>query len=284
MIRLDVGRCWFGPAAATLLDGADDAAVCVEEVIAAAASHAGAARVTEVIKEDERSRVVRVERGGKSWVVKQYHMCRLKTWAYHVLRRTPAWREWAGGSALAACGVRVNLPMALVHRAGGQWLVFEYVAGLSLHEWVRDAGPAMRGDDAARRRRVAAAIGRQIGGMSGAGKVNRDHKAGNLIIDAVCEQGGEPMVIDPVGVKGRRGDRGVYQMLAVLDRSVRRAGETTARERVACVKAMLAADGSIARARGTARARLREVMRQVDRRRDARPLSYEDGAGSNKNS
>ena len=225
-------------------------------------------RIEKTFKDDSRSLVRLVRCGGHAFVIKQYRVEPWKTWCHHLVRRTPAWREWRYAGVLACAGRRVSLPLALVHRYrfGGWWqtLTYPYVKGLSLQLWLGINSSLDPSDPrkVAMRLRMAEAIGRQLGLIIAAGLINRDHKTGNLIVDSACEQEGEePVIIDPARVKRRWSDRQVYRMLELLWWTTWRSGDSTQRERLACLRAVVKADPSLASKR---RHRLRATMHQVN--------------------
>jgi len=149
--------------------------------------------------------------------------------------------------------------------------VFPFVVGRTLNDWIEQAPPADEWTDDLRelRCRLARAVGRQIGVLAAAGIINRDYKPTNLIVDEACQyRGAEPIMIDPA-VRRRRCARQVYQMLAVLVRSALAVGTVTPREAVLCLRSVLEADSSIARAQPH---RLRTVARRVKAINDARLL------------
>ena len=83
--------------------------------------------------------------------------------------------------------------------------------------------------------------------MTAKGLVIRDHKPGNLVVDEACHLGEQtPVIIDQSAVRRRRGDHQVYHMLGTLLRTIGRVGPVTARQGLACLKAMRASDSSFA--------------------------------------
>ena len=207
------------------------------------------AKIVRTFKDDRRSLVRQVEADGRLWVVKRYRGSPWKTRWYHLVQKTPAWREWHYGRMLRRAEIRVVDPLSLVHQGQfGNWsqsLITPYLNGPSLHHWIKQS-PALESLDLHQRHQrlaVAHGLGHQIGRISAAGYMNRDHKASNVIIDAACEQGEEPILIDPARIKRRRSDHQVYLMLAMLIRSVRRAGPTTGRERLAVLRGLFEANG-----------------------------------------
>lgn len=212
------------------------------------------------LKDDPRSTVTRHDLDGRSWVVKRYHLSMAKRLVYGVVRRTPPWQEWSGARSLASTGIRMSRPLALIHP---DRLVLSHHAGRTLHDWMRETS------DRHKRLNVARGVGAQIGRITGAGLINRDHKPSNLIVDAACEVGdAEPVLIDPAGLR-RRTPAKLLRMLAVLYRATPRAGGITTREGLTALRAAMTADPSVT-ARSAA-SLARTVLAQVN----ARPLSYD---------
>ena len=246
----DKRTCWVQPAVA----GRPDAHRIAQRLLD------GAGRLVRTMKDDRRSLVQLWALDGRFWVVKHYRGSAWKTFWYHAVGRTPAWREWRYARQLRRCGVRVIELVALVHeRRWGKWrqaLVSPYVDAPNLHQWLcrPDLEPAQR-------RRIAQAVGRQVGQIAAAGLANRDHKVSNLLIDAACHRDrGEPLIIDPARVKRRVSDQPVYAMLALLAQTAQRARALTIAEKLACLRAALTADRSVASA---SQHRLRHVAGQV---------------------
>lgn len=232
-------------------------------------------------KDDKRSRVIVFEWEQRDWVVKWIRMSPLKTFAYHLVRRTPAWREWQGSHRLAALGCRVNSPIALIHDASlGRWsqrLVLPHIEGDSLHHYIRDDvdRAAWTQADHDRRSRIARSVGRQIGELAASGTINRDHKPSNLIVDSVCETSDTPpWMIDPAGIRVRRSDDQVLQMLDVMWRAARRAGFVSHREMIDCIRAVLEADVGLFSGSGN---RVHECIQRLRGMMAVRPLSYDPG-------
>lgn len=216
-----------------------------------------AAAATEVLKDDGHTRVVAFEHGGRRWVIKWYAAPRMKVALYHALRCTPAWREWRGYSRLARAGIRTASPLGLIHGGNGLWrqgLIAGYVEGLALNHYLAR-------DTLTHRQRAALArrVGQQVGQMTAAGIINRDHKAANLIVDPLCAAGdGPPVVIDPAGLRRRRSDRQVYRMLAMLYFTASRLCPVSPPEALRCLRSALEADHSLA---ASDLARLRTALR-----------------------
>jgi len=238
--------------AASLGINADHARALVKQLITSNPS--------ATLKQDERSIVTRHELDGRSWIVKRYHLPAIKRRVYGLVRRTPPWQEWSGAKILSRIGVRISPPLAIVHP---DVLVLAYHEGASLHDWMR------RTTDSEKRLNVAEQVGRQIGRITAAGWVNRDHKPTNLLIDAACETGdAEPVLIDPAGMRRRTPDKAL-RMLAVMYRATPRARGISIREGLTVLRAAIRADPSLAPT--TAAALARAVLAQVN----ARPLSYD---------
>ena len=225
------------------------------------------ARLVLTFKDDRRSLVQLWELNNQSWVVKHYRGPAWKTWCHHMVARTPAWREWRNARRLRRCDLRVVDLMALVHEHRGQQtcqaLITPYVDAPNLQQWInRSQDPAGQERSSAKdRRRIAAAVGAQVGTISAAGYANRDHKVSNLLIDRACELGNAgPVIIDPARLKRRSSDQIALRMLALLAWSAKRTGTVTFREQLVCLRAALSADRSLARGR---RRRLRYAAAQV---------------------
>lgn len=238
--------------AASLGMNVDDATALVEQLIASDPA--------ATLKQDERSTVTRHDLDDRSWIVKRYHLPAAKRLLYGLVHRTPPWQEWSGARILGQIGVRISPPLAVVHP---DMLVLAYHDGASLHDWMRET------TDPRKRRNVAAQVGTQMGRITAAGWVNRDHKPANLIIDAACEAGdAEPVLIDPAGMR-RRTDAKTMRMLAVMYRATPRARGISIREGLTALRAAIQADPSLTTT--TAAALARQVLAQVN----ARPLSYD---------
>ncbi len=195
---------------------------------------ADSAAPSDVLKDDPtRSTVTRHRQAGRVWLLKRYHIGSWRLRLLHPLRKTPAWREWAGAKQLRRLNRRCNPPWALVQVPRGQVLVFEYVAGEAVHRLLSGEVPTTP----AFRRDLARRIGRQLGAMIAAGWNNRDHKVSNLIADAACLKGGaEPVIIDPLGVVPLRGRDQIDRVLAMMIRTTLRAGPFSVREGMALLK------------------------------------------------
>ena len=178
--------------------------------------------VRQVFKHDGRSRVQWVVAEGREWVVKEMWDSPTRALLSGSTRATPGWRMWRGAEVLAAAGVRVSRPVVLAgHGPGsvrGQTLVLPYHEGPAMSRALREAGPGsdFHPQRIERRRRIAAALGRQAGRMINSGFVNRDYKASNLILDPIARQGGEPLLIDLDGVGPLRG-RGTARIQRMIN-------------------------------------------------------------------
>lgn len=167
---------------------------------------------------------------GSHWITKTYHLPPAKGFALSLVRASPAWRELRAFARLRRAGLRLPEPIALVGdgRAGRQWLVMPCVNAPALDEVIAD--PKL---EPATRRRIARAVGEQVGRLLRAGLVNRDHKASNLLIDTRCRDLGEPpILIDPLGVRRRDPIRvgRVHRMFARLLETAVKAGGVSKRE------------------------------------------------------
>lgn len=218
---------------------------CLIEAQLADLALRGRCTVEHTYKDDERSRVDRVCHDGERYIVKHYRMSSGKTWLYHCCRLTPAWREHHAARRLAALGFRVAHPCVVAHRGGPlaarQVLVNQYIEGPMLDQLIREQPTT----DPAELERLAAAAGGQIGRLTAAGLINRDHKPTNLIVDAACRtEGAEPVLIDLVGLRGRRAGR-LERMLVNFLRAVYKSGGFSDAQWQACWSAAIAADPSL---------------------------------------
>ncbi|MHB1155238.1 MAG: hypothetical protein ACYC26_00205 [Phycisphaerales bacterium] len=207
---------------------------------------------------------------GRRWVVKRETKSAFVGMLRHLLRCSSAWRQWRGAERLRNIGVRINEPVALVHEGRGkQALVLPYVDAVNLHEWL-SAKPRA----ANVRLRVARAIGSQMGRITKAGWINRDHKPTNLMIDAACEQRGEqPVLIDLAGIRRRRGRliapaSKTLEMFHVMMRAAKRAGPVSLREQLTLLRAAMAEDPTLGRNAADASRTIATLAR-------SRPLSYD---------
>ena len=238
---------------------------------------AGRHEVLATFKDDRRSRVQGIELHGCRCVWKQFLTPRRRRLVYHLrhrLRLSPVWRNWRGALRLQRAGVRTAEPLMLIHAAGlgahTSGLVLPWVAGPSLHRYLRQAAEAAAGEAPDRRQQLALAqaIGRQIGHMTARGLVNGDCKPSNLIVDAACLQGDRPpVVIDQSTIRPRLYDRQVVRMLATLLRTARRTGPIDTRLALTCLKAVRAADPSVAH--GLSLTRLARRILATAKRRQA---------------
>jgi hypothetical protein len=194
-----------------------------------------------VLKRDHRSVVRRVEVDGARWIVKGYRLGTVKAALYGALRQTPAWREWRGAQVLHDAGLRAARPIALVPRDPtgecAELLLLPFIEGLTLDSFIAAQPSAPRDDkaSAAQRLLIARHVGDQIRAMTAAGFINRDHKASNLIVDALCRSGAQPpLVIDAGGLRRYRGAAQLRRVLALLWETAAKAGPITRREAAAC--------------------------------------------------
>ena len=197
-----------------------------------------------VLRDDARLRVDLVRDGQHTWVVHHHRLPAMATGLGHLLRRTPAWRQWEGARRLEELGVRVGRPLALAHGwIGGEYrqaVVLPHVTGRSLATWLRDGErfPLTEGDRRDRRR-IAAAAGAQFGRISAAGYIDHGYDPGRVVIDAACEQHGEqPMLADAGDLRRRRGRS---QMCRHLGRIWERCGEIGPIARTEAMRFVIAA-------------------------------------------
>lgn len=245
------------------------------------------AALDEVFKDEQRDRVGRVEMDGVQWVFKSQRRHGMEAWRRR-LGGGPLWREWRQSRRLAAAGICVSSPVALIEKNDSdgrqQILLLPFVGGVSLcHLLMGFELPAQwRGLSNRQRRRVARMVGDQVGAIVSAGLVNRDHKPANLILTHAClaaTQGSSrpaasPVVIDPVGLR-RRTRRRTLRMLAVLCRTSLRAGPTTSAEMLTCLSAAARRDPTLAPAgtRQAQRTALRALARAIARSAGVTPSS-----------
>ncbi|MFA7236344.1 MAG: hypothetical protein WC058_05725 [Phycisphaeraceae bacterium] len=233
--------------------------------------------VERELKRDKQGVVTLHVIDGQRWVVKRESRWPMVMRLRHLLRCSSAWRQWRGAERLRNIGVRINEPVALVHEGRGkQALVLPFVDGVNLHEWLAKPPPEVAAEA---RLRVAWAIGSQMGRITGAGWINRDHKPTNLMIDAACEQRGEqPVLIDLAGIR-RRGQfivpAGALEMFHVMMRAARRAGPVSLREQLTLLRAAMAEDPTLGRNAAA-------VARTIATLARARPLSYDPGQNNGK--
>ena len=214
-----------------------------------------------ILKSDRRSDVRVHALQDREWVVKRYTVFAPKLWLYRFFRSSRCWREWRGAQRLGAAGVRSCTPLAIVHGRhhgrASESLVLPFVPGRNVARWLK------RHQDPDERRRVADRLGQQLGLMCAAGIINRDHKASNVIIDASCAAGDVlPVIIDPAGLRRRRGDRQAYRMAALLYLTAGRRVPVPMRAAVRCLRAMLRADTTLAQAKPS---RLRFAIAAIER-------------------
>lgn len=230
---------------------------------------AGTGQLVATLKEDARSLVQMWELEGRRWVIKRYRASAWRTAAHHLVRHSPAWREWHNARRLRRLQARVVDVLALVHdRRFGRWdqaLVTACVDGPNLQQWLRRQSTTPRpGDGGRRRRTMAAAMGAQFGALAARGYVNRDHKAANLLIDRACAQdGAAPLIVDSGRLERKRSDRVAFVALALLAWTAREAGPISLREQLTCLRAVLAADDHLGRGRPR---RLRHAALSIGRR------------------
>ena len=101
-----------------------------DDVRAILAAHLGALAAGKgVLKDGRRSRVTRVEHGGRTFCVKEYRtlgwLDRAKDW----FRGSRARRAWNAARLFAERGIATPEPVALVERAGAACVVTRYIEG-----------------------------------------------------------------------------------------------------------------------------------------------------------
>jgi hypothetical protein len=244
-VRLDPARAASLGLPADAREAAEALAACVIEVD----------RLGTCWKRERGRAVYRVSWHGGALMMKR----RRRTWLAGMgggACGAPA-RAWRGALRLEAAGSRALVPVALLTKGREQVLVAPWVEAPGLDQYLRGLHPAWLEASECERRRIATAVGTQVGRIARAGWVNRDHKLSNLLVDARCaREGAGPIVIDADGVVRRRGRAHGRRMLTILRRSLGRTGPTRASERLRCLRAALRADptlgdwGELARALG----------------------------------
>ncbi len=226
----------------------------------------GKAETERTFKQDRRSTVRLVRHGDGRCVVKTYHLPRVVSAVYGLFGMNTAQRERRAAERLHTIGIRTLVPV-LVPR--GETLLYPYVDAPTLQDAIGQV------DDADTRLRVARAVGDQLGRLTTAGYINRDHKPTNLLIDEACRtQNQQPVLIDPLGLRrrpaGQRGRAKALEMCHIMLRASARAGAVSTREKVALLRAAIAADPTLANGRSAA-----AVAREIGEMAAARPLSYD---------
>lgn len=226
----------------------------------------GNAETERTFKQDRRSTVRLVRHGDDRCVVKTYHLSRVVSMMYGLLGMNTAQRERRAAERLHAIGIRTLLPVLV---PGSETLLYPYVEAPTLQDAIGQI------EDADTRLRVACATGGQLGRLTAAGYINRDHKPTNLLVDAACrEQNQQPVLIDPLGLRqrpaGKRGRNRTLEMCHIMLRASARAGAVSTREKVAFLRSAIAADPSLADGRSAA-----TVAREIGQMAAARPLSYD---------
>jgi len=250
MQRLTIsrGQCWYAPSVADAVGLSDQGAVSnlIDRILAPDLER------NSIKKEVARSSVDWVEIQGKNWIIKTYHMPAWIVWVYQCVRATPAWREWRGSFAVESAGCRANPPLALVHDfsrgVDAQCLIMPFIEGQSLGQLLVQWSKEPSNDPQVRDLRLglAKAMGRQIAALMKAGLINRDYKPANLMVDPACrQQGCEPVIIDPLGVRARVDEARRLRMLVTLLRTTLAAGPVSARECVTLLRAVLRGESGL---------------------------------------
>jgi serine/threonine protein kinase len=241
MLPIHRGQCWYAPSVADRLGLKDSSAVSklIDRMLAPEQKR------ESIKKEASRSSVDWVEMPSGNWIIKTYHMPAWITWFYQCVRATPSWREWRASFAVEAAGCRACPPLALVHDlsrgVNAQCLIMPYIEGRSLGQLLRrwSKNPTDDSQTPQLRLRLAVSMGDQIAALMRAGLINRDYKPANLMVDPACQQGREPVMIDPLGVRARVGQARRLRMLVTLLRTSLEAGSVSTRECVALGRALL---------------------------------------------
>jgi hypothetical protein len=168
------------------------------------------------IKTEGDSFVARVTLAGRDSVVKLRTLRsadRLKALVGHGRGE----RQWEGAERLIASGIPAARPLALFRGLLDgdhvELFVAEFVPGPTLLRCL--AADDWEGAGRAPQRALAAAAGRSVAALHGAGLFNRDHKPSNLI---VRDGPGDPVVVvlDTVAIRADGSDHAVARMLASL--------------------------------------------------------------------
>jgi len=124
----------------------------------------------------------------------------------HLLRRSPARRDWTAAQRLVALGIATARPVLLVEPAAPRlrrrsYLATEWIAGsLNLHLWGWELAELPLNDRLERAARCAEGLGRLIGRLHGCGVAHRDLKGANLL---VVDRGGRiaTWLVDVAGAR-----------------------------------------------------------------------------------
>lgn len=200
----------------------------------------------QLIKSDQGTSVLKVTHNNQHYIVKQYQLSGYKKSLYQWVKRTPAWREWHGAFRLHRANLRTAIPLALIHHAANpasnpafitQSLITPFIEGLTLGDLIKS--PEHLPPDISRID-IASAIGNQIGHMTRAQIINRDHKVRNLIINLpTLNQNTEPVIIDPAGLrKLRPGLSQLTTMLGLLKLTALQHGHVSPEEQLTVVNAI----------------------------------------------
>jgi tRNA A-37 threonylcarbamoyl transferase component Bud32 len=214
--------------------GCADAARIAEAVCAS-----GWADQARVLKREERGTVFAATIGARAVVVKCHALGRLKDHASVMAGRTRLLRQWRGTERLERAGVP-STNMLVLARGGVQprieVLVMERVAGRSLLHHIADGGATAD---------LADVLGEQVRSIAGAGLVNRDHKASNLIV----APDGRVVLIDTVGVRAESSQVTArrHMLFCLIVEMVGTKTVTTAGQRMRVVRAANGGDRKAAR-------------------------------------
>ncbi|RMH21075.1 MAG: hypothetical protein D6698_03190 [Gammaproteobacteria bacterium] len=142
------------------------------------------ADTTEVYKQDQRSRVWRIEvPDGGSYVIKRYEFNPLRQKLGWLIGRHPAQREIRQAARLSQLGLPVVPTIAhgwaISEGASKVWLVTPYMGQSLFHLFYHQ-----KLSDPDRRGRILDMAGRFTGELIRRGLFNRDHKASNLLVDS----------------------------------------------------------------------------------------------------
>lgn len=173
----------------------------------------------DLYKEDRRSRVWLTDYDGRRWVVKRFDHRRLKQWLTFALGLHPAQAERRRAVQLAAEGLRVAVPQAVLWRGGRVHVVTPHL-GESLQ---REIGAGIL-RQVKERARVVEALAALVTQLIERQWFFRDLQPANLVYDGA----GGLWLIDVGSVRPSRKGEHVVRMLALLLYTMRVEGATRA--------------------------------------------------------
>ena len=126
------------------------------------------------------STVVRVTVAGKEWVIKRSHWKNWQGWLSRLCWGSRALKYWRVTHALKMLGMTLPTPCALLHKRryglpSASYMIYEYIDGISLHDYARTATPEETTT-------VAENLVTLLTDTMRAGIVNGDCKATNFVV------------------------------------------------------------------------------------------------------